>query len=77
MTMKFTRQGVRDLNDLGGKRINGKARGCRHYSEDVVVVGRKWYTDDRGDFWVNVLGCSACGDNLGPEVEIEPRLMSS
>jgi len=70
----YTRQGVRDLNNIGGKRINGKRPQCKHQIDDIVVIGRKWYSDEGGDFCVNVLGCDRCGEKLGPETEFEERI---
>jgi hypothetical protein len=73
---KLTHQGVRDLNDLGGKRINGKRNRCHHLIEDVVVVGKKEYQSADGPVFVNVIGCDKCGEVLGPEVEFEIGIKS-
>lgn len=73
--VKLTRQGVRDLNDLGGKRINGKRNGCPHFPDDIVVSGQ---VTRRGayDTWdINILSCSACEQMLGPEDEFEARIV--
>lgn len=76
MAVKYTKQGVRDLNDLGGKRVNGKRPQCKHPIDDIVVIGRAWFNDLEGDFCVNVLGCDRCGEKLGPETEFEERIAS-
>jgi hypothetical protein len=70
----YTSQGVRDLNSLGGKRVNGKKPPCKHYTDDIVVIGRAWFRDAEGDFCVPVLGCDRCGEKLGPETEFEERI---
>lgn len=68
---KYTHQGVRDLNDLGGKRINGKRPGCSHFPQDVYVYDHINRIDAAGPYAVAVLACSACGKILGPEDQFE------
>lgn len=74
MTDKLTAQGVRDLNQMGGKRTNGKRRACPHFSDAIYIVGKKEFRDERGPFWVNVLACEDCEEVLGPETEVEERI---
>jgi hypothetical protein len=69
--VKLTRQGVRDLNDLGGKRINGKRNSCPHFPDDIVVSGQITRSDGNEAWAVNVLSCSACEQVLGAEDEFE------
>jgi hypothetical protein len=70
-TTKYTSQGVRDLNDLGGKRVNGKRPGCAHFPQDVYVYDQINRIDAVGPYPVAVLACSACGKILGPEDQFE------
>lgn len=73
-TFKLTRQGVRDLNDLGGKRVNGKRHDCLHFPEDVFVSDRiERRGKDGVTYVVNVLACAACERILGPEDEVEAQ----
>ena len=71
---KFTKQGVRDLNDLGGKRINGKHNSCPHFPNDIVVIGSVERREGAETWAVNVLGCSACEETLGPEDGFEAKV---
>lgn len=73
---KLTRQGVRDLNDLGGRRVNGKRPPCPHFFEDLYVKDhiRRETGDINGElqvWWVGILACEACNEILGPEDEFD------
>ena len=73
-TFKYTHQGVRDLNDLGGKRINGKRRDCPHFPTAVYIHDKIERSNSQGETWtVNVLACNACDRILGPEDELEDK----
>ena len=61
---KSTKQGVRDLNGLGGKRLNGKRKACTHYMDDVSVIDN--YFDLEGNV-VDILACDGCGETLNEE----------
>ena len=70
---KYTHQGVRDLNDLGGKRVNGKKRDCPHFPDEVYVYDHVERRDGNEKWLVAVLACSACDQVLGPEDELEDK----
>lgn len=76
----MTKQGVRDLNSLGGKRVNGKKPPCRHPPTEVFVSHVEWVEvqpefETSGPTFVpkNILGCDLCGEEIGPESRFDVR----
>ena len=80
---QMTKQGVRDLNSLGGKRINGKRPPCHHPVVSVYVARVEWvdgqdkddygYPIDTTAYPVNILACDICNEEIGPEHRYDVR----
>lgn len=63
--LKFTKQGIRDLNPVGHNGHKNHGAKCKHHDESVLI-GKRWTSD--GDGWyeayqVPVYGfrCMWCG----------------
>jgi len=70
----FTKQGVRNLNALGGRHVNGrKIADCKHHHWDIFVSDVEYAGDDEMEepILCNILSCERCGEVLGPEAQFD------